>query len=152
MSNQAHLISSVSGVAMSRKCPFNVHTEEDQKLGRGQATQHLAQGQNAHDFTAVPPHCLHKLLTSLPVWVEQQHLLMATPTSCFPLAIDPSGVVCLINCHGLTFDLPKQLPGVKGHTGKGPAHLPDIFEAQTVYATPHWKQSNLTQRTAAHSL
>ena len=34
-----------------------------------------------------------------------------------------TGVVCLINCHGLTFDLlprpPRHLAGIRGHTGRG---------------------------------
>ena len=40
-----------------------------------------------------------------------------------PSLYNHTGVVCLINCHGLTFDLlprpPRHLAGVRGHTGLG---------------------------------
>ena len=83
-----------------------------------------------HDCSTTPPT---QELTSFPVWAEQHHLLTTTPTSHLSTPLLPflrpyspynhTGVVCLINCHGLTFDLlprpPRHLAGVRGHTGRG---------------------------------
>ena len=74
--------------------------------------------------TKIPPHPHTPRLTSLPVWVEQHHLLTSLHASrCCRPSSRPGGHTtahCLIDCKGLTFDLltrpPEHLVGVKGHT------------------------------------
>ena len=65
-----------------------------------------------------------------------------------------TGVVCLINCHGLTFDLlprpPRHLAGVRGHTGwetRPPVVTSRLWAPQVKHgpanATPNRNQYNL---------
>ena len=95
--------------------------------------QKLSQSQNAHNsITTVPPHCPHKSSphflcgrsnsTSQP---HPLHTLLAIPWHYCPH--NHSGVVYLINCHDLTFDLLRRplrhLAGSKVTLDRGHAHL-----------------------------
>ena len=80
--------------------------------------------QSAHNsFTTVPPHCSpHFLCGQSNTTSSQSHQFHSFIA--FPLTLQyHTGVVYLINCHGLTFDLlprPTKASGrVKGHTGQG---------------------------------
>ena len=80
-------------------------------------------------------HTAHTRAHLISCWAEQQHLLTITPTShlhCLSSGstvhtCNHTGVVRLIKCHGLTFDLlprpPRHQAGIKDHTGQGNAHL-----------------------------
>ena len=107
-----------------------------------------------HDCCTTPPT---QELTLFPVWAEQHHLLTTTPTShlrCLSSGptvrtitlslgyqtlhwyprLNHTGVVCLVKCHGLTFDLlprpPRHLAGVRGHMHTGRGTRPPIITSR----------------------
>ena len=126
--------------------PFSV----DWPLSNPTKTTQLSQSHNAHNsITTIPPHCPHK---SSPHFLCGQSNTSSQPHPlhtfvAFPQAQQSAhynGVVCLINCHGLTFNLlpcpSGHLTGVRGHTGRGtcPPIITSWLWARN--ATPNRKQ------------